>query len=98
MLKKSKVKGADQVKVTFSLPLDNPYGAAAVVGDFNNWDPTANKMAKRANNRYSTAVTLAAGQRYAFRYITEDGTWFNEEEADGYEVSEHGSQNCIIET
>lgn len=98
MIKKSKVKGTDQVKVTFSLPLDNPHGAAAVVGSFNDWDPAANKMAKRANNTYSTAVTLNAGQQYAFRYYAEDGSWFNDDEADGYEPNEHGGQNCILET
>lgn len=98
MLKKSKAKGSDQVKVTFSLPLDNPYGAVAVVGTFNGWDPTANKMVKRANNSYSTAVTLEAGQRHAFRYVAEDGNWFNDDKADGYELNEHGGQNCIVET
>ncbi len=98
MLKKSNIKGSEQVKVTFVLPQDHPHSAASVVGDFNDWDPAANKLVKRANNTLSTAVTLNKGQRYAFRYYAADGTWFNDEAADAYEPNEHGGQNCVIET
>lgn len=93
MLKKTKVKGSDQVKVTFTLPQDQPHGATSLVGEFNDWNPTANKLAKRSNNTFSTTVTLDAGKRYAFRYYAEDGTWFNDEAADDYE-----GQNCIVTT
>lgn len=97
MLKKSKAKGSDKVKVTFILPAGHPHGNAAVVGEFNDWDPTANQMSKRNNGTYSTSVTLDKGQRYAFRYYAADGTWFNDEAADAYEPNEHGALNCIVE-
>lgn len=98
MIKKSKVKGSDQVKVTFILPGDHGHGASSVVGDFNNWDPAANKFAKRNNNTYTASVNLEAGKRHVFRYYSQDGTWFNEPDADAYERNEHGAQNCIIQT
>jgi 1,4-alpha-glucan branching enzyme len=98
MIKKSKIKGSDQVKLTFILPDDHPHHTAAVVGDFNGWDPFANKLTKRGNNTYSTAVTVDAGKRYTFRYVTADNEWFNDDTADAYEANEHGGQNCIVET
>ena len=97
MLKKKKGSGQNEVKVTFVLPADHPHTEASVVGDFNDWDPAANKFIKRSNNTYSTAVTLEKGKSYAFRYYTSDGTWFNDEDADGYVQNEHGSVNCVVQ-
>ena len=37
--------GTDQVSVTFTLALDGLVGPVAVVGDFNDWDPTATLLA-----------------------------------------------------
>jgi len=98
MLKKSKIKGSDQIKVTFILAADHPHTHASVVGTFNEWNPSANKLIKRNNGTYSTAVKLDPGGRYEFRYFTPDGDWFDDEAADGYEPGEHGINNCIVET
>ena len=97
MLKKNKVSGKNEVKVTFVLPADHPHTQASVVGDFNDWNPSTNKLRKRSNNTYSTAVTLKKGKSYAFRYYATDGTWFNDDEADDYVQNEHGSMNCVVE-
>ena len=98
MIRKKSVKGNGQVKVTFVLPEDHPYGKIAVVGDFNKWDPTANRFIRRSNKTYTTSTTVKAGERYAFRYYCEDGSWVNEEEADDYEPSGFGSDNCVLLT
>ena len=98
MLKKSKIKGKNEVKVTFVLPEDHPNIPASVVGDFNDWNPSANKLIKRSNQTYSTAVKLRKGQTYSFRYRSRDGIWFNDDAPDGFEANEHGSQNCILNT
>jgi len=98
MLKREKIKGSKDVKVTFIVPNDPAQGRVSVVGDFNNWDPSATVLAKRSNGTRSATVVLAPAQRYAFRYFTEDGMWFNDDDADAYAVSEHGSQNCIVLT
>jgi len=37
------------------------------------------------------------GKRIRFRYVTQDNQWFNDETADAYEPSEHGSENCVVE-
>ncbi|MBN1874478.1 MAG: isoamylase early set domain-containing protein [Anaerolineae bacterium] len=98
MIRRKGIQNRDQVKVTFVLPGDHPYGKVAVVGDFNDWDNAVHKFVRRSNHTYSVAVTLNKGQRYAFRYQAENGTWFNDEAADAYEANEFGAKNCILLT
>lgn len=93
-------KAADKnnVKVTFSLPYAEGQSPVSVVGDFNQWNKGSHKLTKRSNGTCSVSLTLEAGQRYRFRYYSEDGRWFNDESADAYEASEHSSENCILLT
>lgn len=97
MIKKAADKN-DKVKVTFVLPAPEEQATVAVVGDFNQWDTTAHRFVKRNNGTYSVSATLDAGQRYRFRYYVSDGRWFNDEAADAYEASEHGTENCVLLT
>lgn len=98
MIRKQTIKKNGKVKVTFVLPGDHTYGDIAVVGDFNGWEPKANPFVRRSNNTYSTSVTVPAGKRYVFRYYCEDGTWVNDPDADAFEPSGFGSDNCILKT
>lgn len=98
MIQRSKVKNSDQVKVTFALPADQTYVPQAVVGDFNQWDPSANPMKRRSNNTYSATVTLATGRRYAFRYACANNQWCNDVAADALEPNVFGSENSILIT
>ncbi len=98
MLKRERVRGSEQVKITFIIPHQADQARVSVVGDFNNWDPRATPLIKRGNNTRSASITVDPGKRYAFRYYTADGQWFNDESADAYETNEHGSQNCILTT
>lgn len=95
MIRCEPVKG-DKVKVTFTLPADEPAGKVAVAGDFNEWDATATTLRKRGDSR-SASVTLDAGRRYAFRYRAADGSWFNDDGAHAYERNEFGDDNAIID-
>lgn len=67
------------VRVTFALPADQPGGAVSVVGDFNDWDPFAHPLRRRANGTRSAAVTVRAGSTLYFRYLAEGGQWFDDE-------------------
>lgn len=96
MLKRKGFRDNDKVKITFVLPDGTP--PASVVGDFNDWDPDANPLIRRSNHTYSTAVILEPDRRYAFRYRTHSGEWFNEEDADAQEANEYGETNSIIVT
>ncbi len=97
MLKRRRISGSNTVKVSFILTADDSRLPASVVGDFNDWDPESDPMVRRSNGTFSAVVSLVAGATYRFRYRSADGTWFNEEAADGYEANVHGSTDCLVE-
>jgi 1,4-alpha-glucan branching enzyme len=68
VLKKQNLKGRSACKVTFILPEGIHAKSASVVGDFNNWDQSANPLRKqRGTNEWRTTIELAPNQRYQFR-------------------------------
>ena len=79
----------DDVRVTFSLPQDAATGPISVVGDFNDWTPGTHTLVKRANGTRSVVVTLPKGTSARFRYLGENGNWFDDEDAD--ETTPEGS-------
>jgi 1,4-alpha-glucan branching enzyme len=86
MLRKRNVKDSTRVKVSFALPEDHPHASEAyVAGTFNDWDPKADPLVRRNNQTYSAVVSLDKGARHAYRYVSEDGDWFNAGDADDYE-------------
>lgn len=98
MIQRQPISESNQVKVTFVLPVDYPHVPVTVVGDFNQWNATANPLQRRSNGTYSTTLVLEAGQRYAFRYLCGNGEWFNEGFADAFETNGFGSDNSILIT
>lgn len=97
MIKREIVKKTNQVKLTFIQPYDETKPRTYVLGDFNGWATKTHPLIKRTNGTMSTSITLAPGQCIRFRYYSEDGSWFNDEAADRYEVGEHGTENCVVE-
>lgn len=97
MLKRRRISGSNTVKVSFILPADDSRLPASVVGEFNEWNPEADPMVRRSNGTFSAVVPLIAGSSYLFRYRSKDGTWFNDEGADGYQPNVHSSTDCLIE-
>ena len=89
-------KGADQVRVTFMIPVDEYSGPVAVVGDFNDWNPTAIPLAKRGDV-LRASVVVEAGRRYAFRYLANGGQWFNDEAADDYQPNDFGGSDSVVD-
>lgn len=86
MLRKRSMKDSNRVKVSFALPEDHPHAAQAfVAGTFNGWDPRADPLVRRNNRTYSAVVSLEKGERYAYRYVSADGEWFNAGDADAYD-------------
>lgn len=81
--------------LTFSLDADGFAGDVAVVGDFNDWQPGATVL-RREGNVLTASVVVEPG-RYAFRYRTADGRWFNDEAADDYEGNEFGGSNSVAD-
>jgi hypothetical protein len=79
LIKTAKPGRDGTVRVTFTLPAERPGGAVSVVGDFNGWDPFAHPLRRRSNGTRSAAVTVRAGSTLHFRYLAEDGVWFDDE-------------------
>ena len=79
MIKTTRPGKNGTVRVTFTLPADEPEGAVSVVGNFNDWDPYAHPLRLRSNRTRSAAVTVPAGSTLHFRYLAEGGVWFDDE-------------------
>ena len=79
MIKTTKPGGDGMVKVTFSLPAGEPAGTVSVVGDFNDWDPSAHPLRARSNQTRSVSVSVPAGSTLRFRYLAEGGMWFDDD-------------------
>jgi hypothetical protein len=79
VIKTTKPARNGTVRVTFVLPTNEPSGAVSVVGDFNDWNPFAHPLRKRANGTRSAAVDVKVGTTVRFRYLAEGGMWFNDE-------------------
>jgi 1,4-alpha-glucan branching enzyme len=79
MVKTSKPRRDGMVRVTFTLPAEDPVTPVSVVGDFNDWDPFAHPLRRRANRTRTASVTVPSGSTLRFRYLAEGGRWFNDE-------------------
>ena len=96
MLKKHAYKGGDRVRVWFYLPAGVNAETAHLVGDFNDWDKTADPMKKKKDGTFYTALTLDSGQEYQFRYLLDGARWENDWEADDYVPGEMGDENSVV--
>ena len=98
MIKQTQVKGSDKVKVNFVLPKDSVAGKVSVVGDFNGWDPYVHPLRPRSNGTKSVTVTLPVSQRFAFRYLDENGQWLDDDTASEYVDNGIGGVNSVVRT
>jgi 1,4-alpha-glucan branching enzyme len=80
-----------ETRITFVLPQDEPHGRVSVVGDFNDWTPGVHTLAKRSNGTRSVRVTVPPGSSYRFRYLGQDGLWFDDPDADARD-----NDDCVV--
>ena len=73
----------------FTNPADAASGNVSVVGDFNDWTPGTHVLRRRSNGTLSAAVPVRPGSTLRFRYLGENGHWFDEPDADY--IDSHGS-------
>ena len=79
MIKTTRLGRDDMVRVTFTLPVGEPSGPVSVVGDFNEWNPLAHPLKRRANSTRSASVTVPRGSTLRFRYLGAGGVWFDDD-------------------
>ncbi len=87
----------DKVRVIFELPACLWADRIYVVGDFNQWQPTATPLKQTRDGVWHAEVELLAGHRYEFRYLI-DGKWQAEIHADGARPTELGCDNSVVDT
>jgi hypothetical protein len=97
----ARVPGPDPgtVQVTFIVePIRRGSGQRlAVVGEFNEWDPTRHPLVPGGDGRWRAGVVLDAGRRYEFRYLSDTGQWFDEPDADDWADNGAGQHNSIVQ-
>lgn len=100
-IKKQFLKSRPECKVKFRVEKDVAGDAEAIhlVGDFNDWDETATPMDNLKSGDFTTTLYLDLDQRYEFRYLTDEGTWMTDSEADDTVPTQFaGETNSVVET
>jgi 1,4-alpha-glucan branching enzyme len=91
VIRRSRVARTGDVKLTFTLPPDRPDGDVSVVGSFNSWQPGQHRLVRRTNGNRSASITVPAGSTVRFRYLGENGHWFDEPDADAVD-----GEGCVV--
>lgn len=95
-IKKQFVKTKPICKVTFSVDAKEAENAA-VIGDFNNWDPKEGELSKHKNGTFKATFEVAKDASYEFKYVI-DGAFVNDAEADSYKWNDFaGAENSVLE-
>lgn len=82
-------------RVTFKIPADSAQGKVSLVGDFNDWNPEANRM-EMNNDHWETLVRLKPDRKYKFKYLVDGEYWRNDEDADDYVKNPFGTEDSIL--
>jgi hypothetical protein len=82
--------------VTFDLPAELDIEQAAVVGEFNDWDETADPMSTQDDGRWSATVALESNRSYRFRYHLGADRWENDWNADHYVGNDFGGADSVV--
>lgn len=100
-LKKKFLKSKPRCKVTFTLSKEQAKdaGKVAVVGEFNNWEPSASPLRRQKDGAFSATLDLETGREYQFRYLIDGEIWISDPEADRYAFSPFGDcDNSVVTT
>lgn len=95
MIKKVFTPKRTVCKVTFRIPGEWAEETASIVGDFNNWDPESDILAKK-NGSWETTLRFKPETEYKFRYFLDGSRWANDEEADDYLSNSFGTEDSFL--
>lgn len=99
-LTKQYLKSKPICKVTFSLPAEAVAESSevALLGDFNEWNPTtATLLKKQKDGSYKATLELEPGKEYQFRYLLDGTKWENDWAADKYVAADGSSdENSVV--
>ena len=99
-LKKQFLKSKPICKVSFKLDSADAPNATKVqlLGDFNNWDKSAESMTMLKSKDFTATIELETGKEYQFRYLIDGLVWKNDAEADYSVANTFGEENSVIST
>ena len=87
-------KPSGKKAVTFTVHGDRGH-AVYLAGEFNEWNPTAKKMAYKARaGIYTTTLRLAPGS-YQYKFVI-DGTWCADPENVNAVANDRGTFNSVV--
>ena len=86
------------VNVTFDLPASVDAAEVALVGEFNDWSPSAIKLKRAKSGAWRVTVPLEAGHRYRYRYLIDGEFWENDWRADEYVRNPFGAEDSVVDT
>ena len=92
--KKSAVRKSAKKPVTFTVHSDKGH-AVYLAGEFNNWNPTAKKMAYKARAGIYTATIKLGPGSYQYKFVI-DGTWCADPENVNAVANDRGTFNSVI--
>jgi 1,4-alpha-glucan branching enzyme len=88
--------GPDAVRATFRLQHVVDCQEICLVGEFNDWSPTANPMTSNDHD-YIAEIVIPAGRTYRFRYLIDNERWQNDWAADSYAPNEFGGDDSVLD-
>ena len=92
--KKSDVRKSAKKPVTFTVHSDKGH-AVYLAGEFNDWNPTAKKMAYKARAGIYTATVKLAPGSYQYKFVI-DGTWCADPENVNAVANDRGTFNSVV--
>ncbi len=85
-------------EITFSMRADaSQVKSIAVVGDFNDWDPTRNLLTDENNDGIWTVTLKLEPGRYEYMFILDGQKWVPDPSAYRYVSDGFGNKNAILE-
>lgn len=101
MITKKFLKSKPVVEVTFQVPdqlvEQTEASKVCLVGDFNDWDESANPM-RKFKGVWKTTLKLEQGREYQYRFLINGSEWHNDWDADKYVPNNVGGDNSVVET
>jgi hypothetical protein len=84
------------VRATFRLQYGIAVHEIYVVGEFNDWSRTANRM-EYDGRGYAADIVMSTGRAYRFRYLIDGHRWQNDWAADSYAPNEFGGDDSVLD-
>lgn len=97
MIRKSRSTLPQYIHVVFELPESIWADHISLVGDFNNWNPTATPFVQTREGIWRVDLDLPADRRFHFCYLV-DGRKRTDFHADAWTNGPGRMTNCVIDT